>query len=95
MAARHSTIRRSRRNAYSEKRLLSRRYYDAGVRFKKWCEEHDITPRHYDIAEPDDICVLSKNDFHLNDTKSSIVENSGDYFLKPEDYEKWVEEMEF
>lgn len=95
MAARHSPIRRSRRNTYSEETLLNRRYYSDSRRFKKWCEEHGMTPRHYDIAEADDICVLSKSDFHLNDTRSSIVENNGDYFLTPEDYEKWIKETDF
>ena len=91
MAKRVSLRRCKRSKAWSEHQLYTRRYHSDVNRFKEWCEENNVSYETYDTAGPNDICVLSMNEYHLHDTRKMIYEDSEDYFLNSEDYEKWCE----
>lgn len=87
-------LKKGRRKVYSEKELCTRRYHGDVRHLKKWCEEHGMILKHYDVAEPEDVCVLSRNEYHLHEQRSAVCENEEDYFLSIEDYERWCEEGE-
>ena len=90
--ARQKSLRRCKRpKAWSERQLFTRRYHSDVRNFKEWCEENAIEYRTYDTAYPNDICVLSMNEYHLHDARNLIYEDAEDYFLNLTDYEKWCE----
>lgn len=92
MARRSKIVKRKVRRTYSENELYKRRYHKDVRDFKAWCIEHNIEYSVYDHANPDDICVLSLNEYHLHETRAQILEDEEDYFLNLEDYEIWYEE---
>lgn len=92
MAARHSKIIRNHRKAYSEQEFITRRFHKDVRQFKEWCDKHGVPYSTFDTAEEEDICVLSKNEYHLHEERRSILEDEEDYFLNPAAYETWSEE---
>lgn len=92
MAARHSKITRDRRKVYSERELITRRFHKDVRCFKEWCDKHGVPYSTFDTAEEEDICVLSRNEYHLHEERKSILEDEEDYFLNPAAYETWTEE---
>lgn len=92
MAARHSKITRNHRKSYSERELITRRFHKDVRSFKEWCDKHGVPYSTFDTAEEEDICVLSRNEYHLHEERKSILEDEEDYFLNPAAYETWTEE---
>ena len=91
MAARHSKLKK-RIRTYSENELCTRRYHSEVRAFKEWCQKHGIVYKTYDNADPSDVCVLSRDEYNLHDTRQIIFLDSECYFLSIEDYETWCEE---
>lgn len=70
-----------------------KRQYSSDVRkFKKWCNDNNISYRTFNQADSYDICVLSKSEYEIRDERSQITQDNESYFLNPYDYEKWCEE---
>lgn len=86
MAARHT------RRSWSLEQRETNAYNREVRNFIKWCEEHDIKYHRYGEALFDDICVLSRSEFDIHDSKQIIFEDNESYFLSPKDYERWCEE---
>lgn len=91
MAARHSIPTKRSRKVYSEEELQKRRYHGDVRKFKEWCSENRIEFKTHDLAEADDICVLSRDEYSLGDYRISIEEDNENYYLSPQNYEKWCE----
>lgn len=87
--ARKKPLRRIKR--YTENHLYTTRYRSEVKALKEWCEDNYAECKTYDTASPDDICVVSLDEYHLHDSRKLILEDKGDYFLNIEDYEKWAE----
>lgn len=92
MTARHSKVIPKKRKMYSEKELIIRRFHKDVRQFKAWCDKHGVPYSTFDTAEQEDVCVLSKNEYHLHEERKSIIEDDEDYFLNPAAYETWYEE---
>ena len=87
MAARHT---KPKQHSLHETLI---RYHHKKVReLKGWCENNNIPYFSYNEAEMSDICVCSKVEYELHDTRQMCCEDNESYFLHPEDYEKWCEE---
>ncbi len=91
MAARHSNQTKKRRKSYSEDELELRRYHSDVRKFKNWCYENGIEPKTFNTADGYDICILSRNEYCIGDSRISMTEDNESYYLSPQDYEKWKE----
>lgn len=70
-----------------------RKYHSEVRKFKEWCYNHDdIDWFTFDTANPDCICVLSRNEYDLHEYRRNIEEDSESYFLSEEDYDTWCDE---
>ena len=84
-------IRRSKRIP-SVRETETRRHH-SNVRFlKRWCEQHNTACKSWNDAEPDDMCVVSRSDYDLNESRSNCLEDNESYFLTLKDYEEWCGE---
>ena len=75
----------------SEKVIRSR-FHEEVREFKKWCFDNNISYYTYDFAPSTYICVMSKDEYLLYETRATIQEDDECYFLSPTDYETWCEE---
>lgn len=65
----------------STRELELRRYHSALRRLKKLCEDNDIELLPYNEASDTMVCVLSKSDYELGDTKPYCWKGNENYFV--------------
>lgn len=85
-------VRHSKRVQSQEER--EKRDYHREVRYlKKWCNERGLIYKRWAEAQHEDICVLSRSEYDLGDFKQNCVEDNESYFLSPQGYEEWNEDV--
>lgn len=75
--------------AQTERERALREHGKAVNRLKRWCEKHHVTLKDFSEADAEDICVVSRNDYELEDERYIILFDNDSYFLNQKDYEKW------
>lgn len=65
-------------------RTLKKRYRE----LKQKCDKLNITIKSLEFANPEDICMLSNNEFDLLE-KRSVVKTKNSYFISEDDYERY------
>lgn len=60
---------------------------------KKKCDKLKVTLKSFNSANPEDICILSDNEYDLLDKKAN-VENKDSYFVSENDYERYFLESD-
>lgn len=87
MASKTNLYKASR--AKTEHERMLREHEKQVNRLKRWCEKHNVPLKNFDEADAEDICVVSRSDYELEDERYIILEDNDSYFLTPEDYEKY------
>lgn len=70
-------------------RTLKKRYRE----LKQKCDKLNITIKSFEFANPEDICMLSNNEFDLLE-KRSVVKTKNSYFISEDDYERYFLESD-
>ena len=72
----------------SAKEIDLRRYHSALRKLKKLCEINNVELRTYEEASDTMVCILSKSDYELGDTKPYCSQENENYFVTESDLNK-------
>jgi hypothetical protein len=70
------------------RRCLLNAYKKEVRKTAKWVEDNGCSLFTWEDANPDDVCIISKNDYELHEARKNCFSDNGSFFVTTEDYEK-------